>query len=537
MCTNPIYIKNPKLKKDRTPEQIDFNPFDKDLDRTGFYVPCGRCGECIQQKINQYTVRTYYEYLDCKDHHGVSFFSTLTYDEKHVPTYMGLRTFSYDDRANFIRNLKLYLKRAGYPIFSIYVDYNGVKIKKSNFTYIWVCEYGETYERPHYHIVFHCFFPIPAKLFNSIVNRCWSKGFTQTSNPYDPKWFENYENTIVKDSLGAIQYVSKYVSKACSIIDAINEQPESKFLLKLNEMRMKCGDEPLDTVTDLSELRGYDYNLDRCLPKTFYSNGYGAYALVKCTPQQLLSGKIPMDDKFVKSKVRFASIPYLDRKLYYDISSDGKNVRLNDKGLEMKDFRRVHNIDYVANNIFETFYYAAVDSSNKDNYLSVINKISDKYIHKTFDSIESFMNDCHIMNDDVRLRIASNKVLLDNFDIYAIDLCRYHMFNKKSLDLVTKRLSTSVDDWFNHSLNHLYYSSYILTLYNAIRRQKGVAIHKKYIEDRQKERELKRAKSYYKYFNSHDPDLDNQFDYKNKLYLDSLIREDFQELMYDLHQT
>lgn len=534
MCTSPIYIKNPKLRKDRTPEQVDFNPFDKDMDRNGFYVPCGKCGECIQDKINQLTVRTYYEYQECKKYGGVSFFSTFTYDDEHCPNYCGLRCFSNDDRRNFIRTVQYKLKKLGYPVHTVERDYNGVKIKKSTFTYLWVCEFGETYERPHYHCEFNCYFPISAKVFNHILNSSWNKGFTQTTNPFDSKWFQNFEATLIKDSGGAIQYVSKYVTKACTLIDAINEQPESRMLLHINRLRQLNGKEPLELVEDLSQLRGLDFNLDKCLPKTFYSNAFGSYALEVCSPEQLLSGRIPMPDDKIKGKTRYASIPYIDRKLYYEISFDGKNAKLNDKGLEMRDFRHVHNIDYVANSIFETFYYACTDTQNKDLYLKQINKVSSHYIHKEFNSIEDFMNSCHVMNDDVRFRIAAYKVLLDNFTPYSIDLQRYYMFNKQSLDLVTKRLSTSVEDWYNYSVNHLYFTSYILTLYNTVKSIIGRKRHEKYIQDRQNEREVKRAKAYYKYFHSHDPDIDPQFDYKNRCCQENLEREDFQALLHDV---
>lgn len=92
-------------------------------------VPCSKCAFCLRTKRNEWLFRLHHE---ARTQMLPAHFLTLTYDEKHVPRYKGVRTL-------WFRHLQLYFKR---------IRKTGAKIK-----YVAVGEYGSRTLRPHYHII------------------------------------------------------------------------------------------------------------------------------------------------------------------------------------------------------------------------------------------------------------------------------------------------------------------------------------------------------------------------------------------------
>lgn len=91
-------------------------------------LPCGNCLLCQEEKARQQAVRIYHEALL----HSESAFLTLTYDDKHLPPYGGLR---YEDLQKFWKRVKLQLLRK----------------LRTKVRYYAVGEYGDKAGRPHYH--------------------------------------------------------------------------------------------------------------------------------------------------------------------------------------------------------------------------------------------------------------------------------------------------------------------------------------------------------------------------------------------------
>lgn len=525
MCTSGYYLRNPKFRKDRTPEQNDFNPIDNSRDRKYIYVTCGHCPECLQQRINNHCVRSYYEFLDVKDNSdGHMFFNTFTFDEAHCPTLLGLKVFSNEERLNFIKRLKENLKRRGYPIKTIVRKYGETEVKRCTFNVYWTWEFGETYERPHAHALFSCFFNISPREFCEACAQSWYSGYTQFTNPFDRKYYKQYDKSIVDSAKGAIQYVAKYTSQNSSLIDAINEQPNNRFLIYCNQIREKKGMEPLDCVEYISQLRCLDMSIDNALPKQFYSNGYGAYALQLCTPDQLLSGKIPMPDNSLPKTnyIRYACIPYLDRKLFYQVSSDGKNAKLNDKGLEMKDIRKVHNIDYVEKSIMDTILRASL--SDNPSYLQILNRISKRMFKITYDSVDDFINKFNLMSQETRLYLSAHRVLLYGFDLYSIDLLKFTMDNQKTCKLITDKLQLpSFYNFFQiqSDTKRVYVSQFINEVLDGFNRIYGRLKQQEYMEIAKQKRVEKRAKAWLQFGHMYDSS------YSNYEYLKSIVEADF----------
>lgn len=93
-------------------------------------VPCGKCLGCKQDKGRQWATRCMHEARMWKD----NWFLTLTYEDEHLPAGGTLVK----------RDLQLFMKRLR-------------KQKGSGVRFFACGEYGETYGRPHYHVLlFNC---------------------------------------------------------------------------------------------------------------------------------------------------------------------------------------------------------------------------------------------------------------------------------------------------------------------------------------------------------------------------------------------
>ena len=86
------------------------------------HVPCGKCGACIKRNISDWVVRLGVEWKNS----DACYFVTLTYEEDPLQLY------KYDVQNFFKRCRKVGFK----------------------FSYFALGDYGDTYGRPHYHVLF-----------------------------------------------------------------------------------------------------------------------------------------------------------------------------------------------------------------------------------------------------------------------------------------------------------------------------------------------------------------------------------------------
>lgn len=103
---------------------ITFRISDALVDRP-LEIPCGRCIGCVQDRANAWALRCEHE----AKLHRYNWFITLTYDEAHLPPGGSLRK----------RDLQLFWKR--------------LRKEGSGVRYFACGEYGENFERPHYHVL------------------------------------------------------------------------------------------------------------------------------------------------------------------------------------------------------------------------------------------------------------------------------------------------------------------------------------------------------------------------------------------------
>lgn len=133
---------------------------------THIAFPCGRCIGCRLERSRQWAVRMTHE---AKMHEDTSFV-TLTYDDEHLP----------EDGSLSKREVQLFLKKLRQVV------------APAKFRYFFCGEYGEEFERPHYHA---CFFGLDFKdkvlhhvkngrqyFSSSALNYIWGKGFCLISD-------------------------------------------------------------------------------------------------------------------------------------------------------------------------------------------------------------------------------------------------------------------------------------------------------------------------------------------------------------------
>lgn len=124
-CITPITTKNKKTGR--------FND-----------VPCSRCWPCLQRKADGWAIRILHE----KKRSTSAYFITLTYDDKHVPINEKTMQLTLQKQ-----HLIDYMKRLRRLHDHAYKVSEKAKAESKPIKYYAVGEYGEDYNRPHYHII------------------------------------------------------------------------------------------------------------------------------------------------------------------------------------------------------------------------------------------------------------------------------------------------------------------------------------------------------------------------------------------------
>lgn len=184
MCLNPrIIVQKSRLNK----QAADDAPRVYGAKRA-YFVPCGKCVECLKRYQNDWTIRNYFQFLDTK----VAVFFTLTYNDDSVPLAGSLdenvaKSVFKSDVTTFLHSFREYCR------------YNGIS---TDWKYFITSEYGPLTLRPHYHGLIH---GITLSQFRPFVSK-WQKEFGFTMQR---------EICIIdqKNALNSARYVAKYCAK------------------------------------------------------------------------------------------------------------------------------------------------------------------------------------------------------------------------------------------------------------------------------------------------------------------------------------
>jgi len=160
-----------------------FLPYVLDWKKRPVPIPCGKCICCRMSKVSLMEQRAKWEF----NNHASASFVTFTYDDNHLPFENGFLqpTLRRDHLHKYIDTLRHNLRNSRI-IFPRSVD--------KNFTFLSSGEYGDRFNRPHYHVIF---FGIPVDVCRSILIKSWHNGSIK----------------VLPVKNGCIRYVLKYLSK------------------------------------------------------------------------------------------------------------------------------------------------------------------------------------------------------------------------------------------------------------------------------------------------------------------------------------
>lgn len=150
---------------------------------SGLYVPCGKCVLCLSQRRNEWSHRLQ---LHSYGYTSMPLFVGLTYEDENLRYGVESPTLLKADLQLFFKRLK-----ENYGLYD------------SGFSYFACGEYGDKYNRPHYH----------ALLF----------GFDELSELYEMNWLKAHQDLrqvwklgnvdIGRAAWSGVHYVTKYVLK------------------------------------------------------------------------------------------------------------------------------------------------------------------------------------------------------------------------------------------------------------------------------------------------------------------------------------
>lgn len=288
MCYSPIKIVNPTK---------DFRP---SLDPVYLQVPCGRCAECLAIRQSDWLVRAYFEYKACSDAGGTTLFVTFTYNNENLPHFtLNGKTYACFYRPDYTRFMDLFRKRLTRRFG---VDKGSVKV-------FWTSEYGGKTHRPHYHALIFIYDKISVSSIKHQIYECWPYGFIN---------YGKFGGVV--NSISAVKYVSKYVTKDLDFYDNLNS----------HDLEVLKKDYP-DT---------YKFFRSRVFPFHCNSQGFGLKALDYLSQEMIESGEIIIPDTS-GGYYRKVKLPlYLDRKKYCYVDPDTNSYKYTYEGVDVMCRRR-----------------------------------------------------------------------------------------------------------------------------------------------------------------------------------------------------
>lgn len=303
MCTNKIIVRN--NSRYIVPD-----------DHVALYhmCNCGYCAECMQAKINEYTLRLHYHSQYCFKRHGYLYIDCLTYSDRYlprlhefidVPLNYAYKCFCHEDVRLFFVRLRENLFKLGFG--------------RDCFDYFYVGEFGSrNTKRPHYHVIFFVYADIDNDTFSRLVSANWYLGRTDgvVYRGYNQLVYNtiNPENSDNRRIAAISTYLAKYLNKSMKLI-------KKAYRLTSNVVFHLFG------VHDLKDLT-YPQRLvwrsvfSRFVPFHRQSKNFGLYAL-QVVPKEYICMNLKIF--FLNGEEQFI-IPlplYYTRKLFFKLE---KNV-------------------------------------------------------------------------------------------------------------------------------------------------------------------------------------------------------------------
>lgn len=198
-CSNPIRLYKEDLKPSKFKNHSDFTQmalrrsFGHDEYMT---VPCYHCLNCRVDRQNQFVDKAEYEYIQ----YGCGAFVTFTYDDVHlfqnsfIDSHSGktLSSINKKEAKDFLNRLNKLVHKEADRLKKLGIDN---KLCRSDYKYVLSAEYGDQFNRPHFHALF---FGLDFAYCERLFWRAWNfKGSIQVG--------------AIKN--GGIAYCVKYISE------------------------------------------------------------------------------------------------------------------------------------------------------------------------------------------------------------------------------------------------------------------------------------------------------------------------------------
>lgn len=164
--------------------------------RNSINIPCGQCIGCRLEKSRQWAIRCVCEQQMSSE----SCFITLTYDDDHLPSSGSLVP---DDLQKFFKRLRRFLEY-----------HNEISIR-----YFACGEYGEQFQRPHYHAIVFGWYPPDIKRIGFSSSAVSGDGGYYISGCLEALWPFGY-HIVTGVSFESCAYVARYVTKKITGPDA-----------------------------------------------------------------------------------------------------------------------------------------------------------------------------------------------------------------------------------------------------------------------------------------------------------------------------
>lgn len=224
-CLNPIHL------------DVRGTEFGIKAKKPFILAPCGRCPACLIRRQNEWAFRILMETQNAES----SYFITLTYDDAHLEfTEEGVATLNKDTLRLFFR----YLRR---------------KFDKEEVRMFACGEYGDQFDRPHYHAILFFKHSINEDKLDYIISKLWTKGFFSIF-PFN--------------SVAMAKYVAKYSVKQFGI-DYDNKQPPFALMSKgIGKNFMNQENQDLVRINKdfvVHDSQGNPYSLPRYYKDFFFS--------------------------------------------------------------------------------------------------------------------------------------------------------------------------------------------------------------------------------------------------------------------------
>lgn len=150
-------------------------------------VPCGKCPNCLKNRQQDWSFRIQCEADTTLRNGGSCYFVTITYDEDNLPLTDVGSTLVPADLSGYIKRVRRAL------------DYKySTPDHRAELRFFGCGEYGDSFDRPHYHVQMFLNIAITAEELRPLLESCWTYGLTLGVHPFDVRLSE---------------YIAKYSTK------------------------------------------------------------------------------------------------------------------------------------------------------------------------------------------------------------------------------------------------------------------------------------------------------------------------------------